>query len=155
MELEKCFGFFEEGDKDCKECLEDNPKMAEKCRKVRELIENDKIDEAFELVGRDIKIFHRMIKNYDEYSPYEGEIAKKEKGNIKRFWGSVHLNKAYIHLKKGNKEEAIKYIKKAEELEKGKNRYITALKILWNIRKFIDKKKKPKGHSSVCNYSSY
>lgn len=84
-ELEKCFGFFEEGDKDCKECLEENPKMAEKCRKVRELIENDKIDEAFELVGRDIKIFQRMIKNYDEYSPYEGEIAKKEKENIRKF----------------------------------------------------------------------
>ena len=84
-ELEKCFGFFEEGDKDCKECLEDNPKMAEKCRKVRELIENDKIDEAFELVGRDIKIFQRMIKNYDKHSPYGGEIAKKEKENIRKF----------------------------------------------------------------------
>ncbi|MHA1349051.1 MAG: tetraether lipid synthase Tes [Candidatus Odinarchaeia archaeon] len=33
---------------------------------------------------------------------------------------------------------------KAEDLEKGANRYITALKIAWNIRKFIDKERKPK-----------
>ncbi|MHA1754847.1 MAG: tetraether lipid synthase Tes [Candidatus Odinarchaeia archaeon] len=34
---------------------------------------------------------------------------------------------------------------KAEELERGKNKYWVGLKILWNLRKFIDNKKKPKG----------
>jgi len=33
---------------------------------------------------------------------------------------------------------------KAEELEKGKNKYLVALKVLFNLRKFIDKKKEPK-----------
>ena len=65
----------------------------------------------------------------------------------------------YVHVKRGSGGEIeftpitrfvdvegfFEYLKeKTDELEKGKNKYIVGLKILYNLRKFIDNEKQPK-----------